>query len=76
VCLCGHPRSPSKVSQASSVEGLRDFLAAVKMAQEHRDTVAAIQDPDEVLEKVATKEEMEQLQERIRQLEGKDSNKK
>ena len=65
VCLCGHPRSPSKVSQTSSVEGLRDFLAAVKMAQKHRDTVAVIQDPDEVLEKVATKAEMEQLLERI-----------
>jgi hypothetical protein len=46
------------------------------MAQKHRDTVAAIQDPDEVLEKVATKAEMELLQERIRQLEAKDSKKK
>jgi hypothetical protein len=70
VCLCGHPRSPSKVSQTSSVEGLRDFLAAVKAAQEHRDTVATIQDPDEVLEMVATKAEVEQLQERIRELEA------
>jgi hypothetical protein len=76
VCLCGHPRSPSKVSQASSVEGLRDFLAAVKMAQKHRDTVATIQDPDEVLETVATKGQMEKLKERIRQLEAKGSNKK
>ena len=76
VCLCGHPRSPSKVSQTSSVEGLRDFLAAVKMAQKHRDTVVTIQDPDEVLEKVATKEEMKLLQERIRMLETKGSKKK
>lgn len=70
VCLCGHPRSPSKVSQTSSVDGLRDFLAAVKMAQDHRATAAAIQDPDEVLEKVATKAEVEQLRERIRELEA------
>jgi hypothetical protein len=76
VCLCGHPLSPTKISQTSSVEGLRDFLAAVKMAQKHRDTVATIQDPDEVLEKVATKAEMEQLLERIRQLETKRSIKK
>ena len=76
VCLCGHPRSPTKISQTSSVEGLRDFLAAVKMAQKHRDTVAVIQDPDEVLEKVATKAEMELLQERIRILEAKGINKK
>lgn len=75
VCLCGHPRSPSKISQTSSVDGLRDFLAAVKAAQKHRDTVAAIQDPDEVLEKVATKAEVEQLQERIRELEAKGINK-
>jgi hypothetical protein len=76
VCLCGHPLSPTKISQTSSVEGLRDFLAAVKMAQKHRDTVATIQDPNEVLEKVATKAEMEQLLERIRQLEAKGSIKK
>ena len=76
VCLCGHPLSPTKISQTSSVEGLRDFLAAVKMAQKHRDTVATIQDPDEVLEKVATKEEMKLLQERIRMLEAQGINKK
>ena len=76
VCLCGHPRSPTKISQTSSVDGLRDFLAAVKMAQKHRDTMATIQDPDEVLEKVATKAEMELLLERIRQLEAKGINKK
>jgi DNA-directed RNA polymerase subunit RPC12/RpoP len=70
VCLCGHPRLPLKVSQTSSVEGLRDFLAAVKMAQKHRDTVATIQDADEVLEMVATKAEVEQLRERIRELEA------
>jgi DNA-directed RNA polymerase subunit RPC12/RpoP len=80
VCLCGHPLSPTKISQTSSVEGLRDFLAAVKAAQKHRDTVATIQDPDEVLEevleRVATKPEVEQLLERIRQLEAKGSIKK
>ena len=80
VCLCGHPLSPTKISQTSSVDGLRDFLAAVKMAQKHRDTVATIQDPDEVLEevleRVATKAEMEQLLERIRMLEAKRSIKK
>ena len=70
VCLCGHPRSPSKVSQTSSVDGLRDFLAAVKMAQDHRATAAAIQDPHEVLAMVATKAELEQLKERIRMLEA------
>src|ERR1035438_4743242 len=68
VCLCGHPRSPSKISQTSSVEGLRDFLAAVKMAQKHRDTVATIQDPDRSEERVATKGQMEKLKERIRML--------
>jgi hypothetical protein len=67
VCLCGHPRSPSKVRRAASVDGLLDFLAAVQTAQEHRASVA-IQDPHEVLEMVATKAELEQLQERIREL--------
>jgi hypothetical protein len=46
---------------------LRDFLAAVRAAQEHR-AAATIQDLDEVLAMVATKAEVEQLQERIREL--------
>ena len=80
-CACAGIRSPPPRSvKHSSVEGLRDFLAAVKMAQKHRDTVATIQDPDEVLEevleRVATKPEVEQLLERIRQLEAKGSIKK